>query len=66
VTAQPRTAAIRCSRACRGGGRCFGTDRIESRATGYLLHAGRDEVDVCRFEQLVADRLLGEQLDDGG
>ncbi len=33
----------------------LGSDRIESRAAGYVLRADPDEVDLQRFEQLVYD-----------
>jgi serine/threonine protein kinase/WD40 repeat protein len=53
----------------------LGTDVIDARSPGYLLKAGRDEVDVLRFEDLVdearrngtdprsTDRILSEALE---
>jgi predicted ATPase/DNA-binding SARP family transcriptional activator len=33
----------------------LGSDRIETRAPGYVLHVSADELDVARFEQLVLE-----------
>src|SRR5438067_1140849 len=32
----------------------LGTERIETRTPGYVLHASEDELDLCRFERLLA------------
>lgn len=33
----------------------LGPDRLETRSTGYVLHAAPDEVDALRFERLLAE-----------
>lgn len=42
----------------------LGSERIETRAPGYVLHVAADELDLARFESLIADaRRQADQTD---
>jgi DNA-binding SARP family transcriptional activator len=40
----------------------LGKDRVETRAPGYLVRIGQDELDLARFQRLVEDGRLNEAL----
>jgi YVTN family beta-propeller protein len=50
----PRTARTALHGYVSGLRKVLGTERIETRPPGYLLHAAPDELDLTRFEDLLA------------
>ncbi len=60
----PRTASHSVQSYVSGLRGVLGADRIETRGSGYVLHAACEEVDACRFEGLMTEGLRAAESGD--